>query len=149
MEMILFTGIQASGKTSFYRARFFSTHVRISLDMLKTRHRERILLDACLLARQPFVVDNTNPRRVDRVRYIAPAKAAGFHIAGYYFMSNAQKCVARNAAREGAERVPVKAIYGTRKMLELPAMEEGFDSLHFVNIDADGRFTVEEWHDEV
>ena len=28
---------------------FFDTHVRISLDMLKTRHRERILLHACLL----------------------------------------------------------------------------------------------------
>jgi predicted kinase len=29
MEAVLFIGIQASGKTTFYRERFFDTHVRI------------------------------------------------------------------------------------------------------------------------
>ena len=53
---ILFTGIQATGKSSFYRERFFHTHVRINLDMLRTRHRERVLLRARLEALQPFVV---------------------------------------------------------------------------------------------
>ena len=40
MEMVLFVGIQATGKSSFYLERFFRTHVRINLDMLKTHHRE-------------------------------------------------------------------------------------------------------------
>jgi hypothetical protein len=38
----------------------FDTHVRINLDMLKTKHRQQFLLDACLSGKQPFVVDNTN-----------------------------------------------------------------------------------------
>jgi hypothetical protein len=34
--------------------------------MLKTRHREHHFLQACIEARQPFVVDNTNATRVER-----------------------------------------------------------------------------------
>lgn len=48
MEAVLFIGVQASGKSTFYRERFFSSHVRINLDMLKTRHREKRLLEVCL-----------------------------------------------------------------------------------------------------
>ena len=51
MEAAIFVGIQASGKSSFYRKQFFDTHLRIYLDMLKTRHRERILLRACIEAK--------------------------------------------------------------------------------------------------
>ncbi len=57
MQAIIFIGIQASGKSSFYKEQFFKTHIRINLDMLRTRHREDILLRACLEAKQPFVVD--------------------------------------------------------------------------------------------
>jgi hypothetical protein len=51
--------------------------VRISLDLLRTRRREQLLLAACLEGRQPFVVDNTNRMIADRARYIAPTLAAG------------------------------------------------------------------------
>ena len=40
MELILLIGIQASGKSTFFKRRYCDTHVRINLDMLKTRHRE-------------------------------------------------------------------------------------------------------------
>ena len=40
MEAVVFAGLQASEKSSFFKERFFSTHVRISLDLLKTRNRE-------------------------------------------------------------------------------------------------------------
>jgi predicted kinase len=33
---LLFIGIRGSGKTTFFRERFFETHVRISLDLLRT-----------------------------------------------------------------------------------------------------------------
>ena len=41
MEAVLLIGIQGSGKTTFYRERFADTHAHISLDVLKTRGRER------------------------------------------------------------------------------------------------------------
>jgi hypothetical protein len=46
MEAIIFIGLQGLGQSTFYRERFFMTHARISLDMLKTRHREQKLIAA-------------------------------------------------------------------------------------------------------
>ena len=68
MEAVLFIGIQAAGKSTFYQQRFFKTHIRINLDMMKTRHRENRLLETCLAIKQPFVVDTTNPTRKERAR---------------------------------------------------------------------------------
>lgn len=73
MEAVLFIGMQASGKSTFYRERFFSSHVRINLDMLRTRHREKRLLEVCLDTKQPFIVDNTKPNKLDRQAYISSA----------------------------------------------------------------------------
>ena len=44
MEAVILVGIQAAGKSTFYRERFFGSYVQISLDLLRTRHRERSLL---------------------------------------------------------------------------------------------------------
>jgi predicted kinase len=63
MEAVIFIGIQGSGKSSFFRERFFDSHVRINLDMLRTRRREELLVSACLQGGQPFVIDNTTQYR--------------------------------------------------------------------------------------
>lgn len=147
MIAVIFVGLQAAGKSSFYRERFFDTHVRINLDMLRTRRRERLLLEACIEMKQPFVVDNTNPTPDERARYILPAKEAGFSAAGYYFQSKVADCVSRNSAREGTKRIPAGAIYGTAKKLQIPALSEGFDVLYYVRVDGAGGFVVEEWDD--
>jgi predicted kinase len=149
MELILFIGIQGTGKSSFYRERFYRTHVRVNLDMLKTRHRERLLVAACLEGKTPFVVDNTNTTRADRARYLVPAKAAGFVVHGYFFQSRVAEALARNAARPTPERVPDAAVLGTARRLELPTMSEGFDRLYFVRLDEQAGFIVEDWKDEV
>lgn len=149
MEAILFAGLQAAGKSSFYRERFFATHLRINLDMLKTRPREGRLLRFCLETRTRFVVDNTNPTREDRRRYIVPAQEAGFRIVGYYFQSRLEDCQRRNQQRAAPWQVPPAGLFGTHARLELPRYEEGFDELHYVKIAADGGFLVEGWTDEV
>ena len=149
MEAVIFIGIQGSGKSSFYKERFFNTHVRINLDMLKTKHRQHLLLAACIEARQPFVVDNTNVTSAARAYFIAPAKAAGFRVAGYYFRSDVKAALLRNRQRSGAARVPDKAILGTYKRLELPGSAESFDALFYVRMGESGEFLVEEWADEI
>lgn len=148
MEAVLFIGIQGAGKSTFYIDRFFRTHVRINLDMLKTRHREGILFEACLAAKQRFVIDNTNPTAADRCRYMERAKAAGFRVVGYYFQSRLEDCLARNSTRPGKERIPEMGVLRTFKKLEIPSYDEGFDQLFYVQIADDG-FTVEEWKDEL
>jgi predicted kinase len=148
VEAVIFVGLQGAGKSSFYRDRFFDTHLRLSLDMLRTRHRERRLLHACVEARQQFVVDNTNPTRAERQVYIAPARGAGFRVIGYYFQSRVEDCNRRNEQRPAARRVPLKGLLGTAGRMELPSLDEGFDELNYVRIDENGGFVVEEWRDE-
>ena len=140
---MIFIGIQGAGKSTFYKERFFDTHVRINLDMLKTRHREELLLRACLDGKTRFVVDNTNSTIEQRARYIPGARAAGFAIIGYFFNVDPRAAARRNAERSGKGRVPNKAVYGSYKRLELPCYSEGFDALHRVTIDAEGKFVVE------
>lgn len=149
MEAVIFIGIQGSGKSSFYQERFFHTHVRINLDMLRTKHRLQLLLNACLDAKQPFVLDNTNVSKTFRGEFIALSKAAGFHVVGYYFRSDIASALARNSERTGPARIPDVGVLGTYKMLELPQPSEGFDALYYVSIDPEGKFQVEEWADEV
>jgi predicted kinase len=149
MEAVIFIGIQSTGKSTFYQRRFFDTHVRINLDMLKTRNRERILLTACLEAKQPFVVDNTNVTREARAGYISQAKASRFSVVGYYFKSALQSAVERNDQRIGKARIPLSGIRATHRKLELPSYDEGFDRLFYVEIGDAGAFIVKEWSDEV
>ncbi len=148
MQAVIFVGIQASGKTTFYRERFADTHVRLSLDMLRTRNRERILVRACLQARQPFVIDNTNVTAAERQAFIAPSREAGFRIIGYYFRTELSPAIGRNAKRPGRQAIPVQGVVGTFNRLQPPSRDEGFDELYSVTLDAENRFTVAPWPGE-
>src|SRR5262249_13799567 len=124
MEAIIFIGIQATGKSTFFQQRFFDTHISINLDMLRTRNLERILLAACVAARQPFVSDTTTLPRAARAGYISQAKAAGFSVTGYYFKSALQAALERNRRRIGKSLIPEKGILGAYRKLELPSFDE-------------------------
>lgn len=147
VELVLFIGIQATGKSTFYRERFVETHLRLNMDMLRTRHRESVLLRALIEAKQPLVVDNTNPTREDRARYIQPARATHFRVVGYYFQSKLDEALARNAERAGKKRIPDVGVRNTYNRLALPTRDEGFDELRYVRL-TDGRFSVEAWSEE-
>jgi len=149
MQLVVFVGLQGSGKSTFYARRFADTHIRLNMDMLKTRHRETLLFQGCLAAKQPTVIDNTNPTPEERARYIAPAKAHGFSVIGYYFQSRVEDCKQRNASRPQNCVVPLSGLLGTYKRLARPTLAEGFDRLLYVRIDEHSDFVVEEWSDEV
>ena len=142
MRAVVLCGIQGSGKTTFCRDRFYRTHVRLSLDLLRTRHREDVLLHACLAVQQPFVVDNTNPTVAGRAHYLRLARAAGFAVELYFFQTSVDDALRRNAGRPG--EVPELAIRGTFAKLQVPTAAEGFDRLVRVTIDDDGRFAEAE-----
>ena len=148
VEALIFIGLQGAGKSSFYLDRFFDTHIRISLDVLKTRHRERRVLQVCVETGLRFVVANTNPTRAERRVYLEAARGAGFRVVGYYFRSRVEDCMRRNEGRTGKGRIPSKGLLGTAARMELPSLEEGFDELHYVWIGEGGGFVVEGWRDE-
>ena len=144
MEAILFIGIQASGKSTFYKERFFTTHLRLSLDMLRTRHRLGVLMQACLQTQQRFVIDNTNLETAQRALYIQSAKVAQFKVSGYFFVPDVSRSLTWNSQRIGKERVPDVAILGSIKRLERPSITEGFDTLYKVSLNGNGLFEIEE-----
>lgn len=145
-EAIIFIGIQACGKTTYYQS-FFKNYQHINLDALHTRNKERLLLEQCIDEALSFVVDNTNPTRSDRERYITAAKKAGYKVVGYYFRSSISESISRNAERSGRAFVPKTAIMHTHAILELPSPDEGFDELYYIHLEH-GEFITEKWEAE-
>jgi predicted kinase len=138
MQAVIFIGIQGSGKTTFYAERFLKTHLRISLDMLKTRNKESRFIKLCLATGQKFVVDNTNPTVAERRKYIDPAKESRFSVVGYFFKTTVAAAIERSSRRTGKENVAVIGIRATNKKLQPPTLDEGFDLLYEVQITSTG-----------
>ena len=141
MEAVILCGAQGSGKTTLYRDRFVETHVRVSMDLGRTRAREAALLELCLRTRMRFVVDNTNPTAAERARYIAPAREAGFKVVAYLVEVDPAVATAQNAARERV--VPAAGLRDVARRLIRPAPEEGFDELWHATAAAGGGWGIE------
>ncbi len=139
-------GIQGSGKSTFCEIHLPNA-TRVNLDTLHTRNKETLLIAECQEHGLDYVIDNTNPMREDRARYITSAKASGYHVVGYFMQSRLQECIERNNLREGKSRIAAKAIAATSNKLEMPSLSEGFDELYFVKNDG-VRMEVCEWKEE-
>lgn len=143
--MNIMIGVQASGKSSFANS-YLADYQLVSLDKLKTRNKENLLLAELLSKRENIVVDNTNPTKKDREKYIKLAKDNGYRVVGYYLKSSLKDCLRRNSEREDSKRVPKLGVLGTYSKLEIPELSEGYDKLYYVYIKDNG-FVVEEWGD--
>lgn len=137
MEIVVLTGIQGSGKSSFYFEKFKDTHVRINLDTLrinnteyKAKKEEDKLIEECIKNNKSIVIDNTNITIEKRKKYIDIAKANNCKIISYYINADIKTAIARNDLREGNARVPKVALYTTLKKLVIPSKDEGFDELY-------------------
>jgi predicted kinase len=152
MELVLFIGLQGSGKSSFYRERLAATHVHVSKDLWpnarRREARQRRLIAQALAEGRSVVVDNTNPLVEDRAPLIAIGREHGARVVGYAFESDLEACLARNAARVGRALVSEKAIHITSRKLSWPSYAEGFDALFHVRFDPQGGFHVREWRQE-
>jgi predicted kinase len=140
-------GLQGAGKTTFYRARFAATHEHVSKDLFpNARYRGRRqtqLIEAALSEGRSVVVDNTNATVEDRASLIAPGRAHGAEIVGYFFVSSVGESLRRNRERAGKQRVPDVAIFATAKRLVQPTYAEDFDRLYEVRAEGEGRFACQ------
>lgn len=151
MELIIFIGLQASGKSTFFRTHFATTHELVSKDLMRNNRnkarRQAQLIEASLKEGRSVVVDNTNPTVEDRASIIQLGKMYSSEIIGYYFESRLKNCCDRNQLRAGKTKVPDVAIYATIKRLVRPCYAEGFDRLFYVRVAEDFRFDVREWQE--
>ncbi|AUZ03946.1 MULTISPECIES: AAA family ATPase [Vitreoscilla] len=143
MQLIIFTGIPAAGKSTFYQRYFYHSHLRINLDMLKTRHRESVIFEAAIASKTKIVIDNTNPSIEERSRYIPLAQAAGYEIVSYYFDTDLKSTLKRNEQRAGKAKIPVVGIKAKLRQLQLPTLAEGFQKLYRVKIVPNNAFAIE------
>lgn len=143
MQLIVFCGVQASGKSTFYQQYFASTHLRLNLDMLKTRHRENILFEAALASKTKLVIDNTNPDLLSRSRYIQRAIDAGFEVIAYYFATDLASTLKRNRQRSGKANIPEAGVRATYKKLEIPKISEGFSEIFQVQMVDGQQFSIQ------
>ena len=146
-ECVIFVGLPASGKTTFYQRRFAATHQHVSKDLWPAAankdRRQAELIRHALSNGLSVVVDNTNPSLADRAPLIAIARDCGARALGYYFTATTREAVGRNRGREGKARVPDVAIFTRAKRMVRPTLEEGFDALYTVAIDPGGEFNVQ------
>ncbi|ATB28205.1 AAA family ATPase [Melittangium boletus] len=152
MELVLFIGLQGSGKSGFYRERFAATHVHVSKDLWpnarRREARQQRLIDEALARGQSVVVDNTLPRVEDRGPLIAIGRARGARVVGYFFAPDLEACLARNAARVGRARVEDKVLHITLHQLRAPSFAEGFDALFRVRLAPESGFVVRDWRED-
>ena len=148
LELVVLMGLQASGKSTFFRERFAATHEHVSKDLFRNNRdrnrRQEQLITAALGAGRSVVMDNTNPTVEDRRTPIRLGREFGARIIGYYFEADPRECLSRNARRQGIARVPAVAIFATAKKLTPPSPEEGFDELFRVRLRTSG-FEVRSW----
>jgi predicted kinase len=152
VELIIFIGLQASGKSTFYYARFKASHELVSKDLFRNNknpnRRQQQLIEAALKVGTPVVVDNTNPTVEERRSLIRLGYEYGAKIIGYYFESQVRRCLERNRQRTGKAQVPDVALYATAKKLVPPSYSEGFEELYSVHITSDFTFEVRTYAEE-
>lgn len=129
-QIIVLVGLPASGKSTYIKeCGYYDTHVRINLDMLKTRNREMQLLHTCLVNSIPCIIDNTNVTKKERQRYIEKAQEFDVPIDCFWKKSaNVKICIERNKLR--SKKVPDVAIYTKNKQFEEPTTDEGFNEVY-------------------
>lgn len=153
MELLIFIGLQASGKSTFFQKNFATTHKLVSKDLMPN-HKNRAKRQAQLIAEalqsgHSVVVDNTNPTIEERALLISLGKQYHAKIIGYYFQSYVSRCLERNQQRQGPEKVPDVGIYATSRKLERPAISQGFDQLFYVKFADNNEFEVSHWNEEL
>jgi predicted kinase len=135
-ELIIFVGLQGSGKSTYYREHFAATHVHVSKDLMPNvrdkESRQRQQISQALMEGKPVVVDNTNPTPEVRAPLIELGRSLGARVIAIWMDTPVRTVIARNAAREGKARVPNPAIFATVKKFRPPELGEGFDEVRVV-----------------
>lgn len=144
MQAIIFIGIQGSGKSTVYKEHFFETHLRISMDLLNTRNKEQKLMEYARSVQQKVVIDNTNPTKNERKRYIDWFKEKKYEVVAYFFEPDLERSLAWNSQRIGKQKVAKIGVKSVLKNLEHPSKSEGFDRLCIVTLNEKKQFEIVE-----
>ncbi|MEV5711054.1 ATP-binding protein [Actinoallomurus sp. NPDC052274] len=139
-------GLQASGKTTFFRQTLTSEYVHVSKDHFprarRRQARQMRLVEEALAEGLSVAVDNTNPSPEEWRPLAEAARRYGAKVVGYWFPPDVAASLRRNSSRSGKNRVPDVGVFATLKRLRRPQPSDGFDELYEVRIDGAGGFDL-------
>ncbi len=136
MEIVVLVGVPGSGKTTL-ALNSFPNYRRINLDTLHTRSKEDEEITNSLANGRDIIIDNTNTTKRSRSKYIKMAKLFGVPVRAIFLNSPLELALERNATRQGKGRVPDRAVRFYSKILEPPSVEEGFDRVEVLDVNAE------------
>lgn len=135
--MVLMHGMPASGKTSFVRRHLLSRgYIWINQDTMQTFARCARATREALASGYSVVIDNTNPNKKARGRYIEIGKGCNQGLKILALSMKTPKDLAQhlNIVREreskgGVQHIPVVAYHMFLKRASPPELEEGIDRI--------------------
>jgi predicted kinase len=133
---VVLTGVPGSGKSTIAKNKF-STYRRINLDTLGSRSKEDAEILKGMEESADLIIDNTNTTARARKRYIDIAKAFGIPIRSIYVKCPIEVAMKRNHRRVGKQGVPDHVVRFYLNKLEVPSIEEGFESCLVIEIAAE------------
>ncbi|GFZ48059.1 hypothetical protein JCM24511_05807 [Saitozyma sp. JCM 24511] len=146
VELVLFVGPPASGKTSFFRTHFAPAYEHVNQDLLGSRDKCLRAAEVLLRDNKSVVVDNTNRNRSTRSYWINLAHKLDIPIRVFHFLCPIELAKHNNMYRAcyapthepRRTLLPMMAFASFAADFEQPTLDEGFDELRSVNFHWEG-----------
>lgn len=134
-EMIINVGYPGSGKSRFTKTKL-SEYEHINQDTSKTAVKTLKAAEEALKNSKSVVIDNINPDKKSRQKYIELAVKYGYPIRCFHFTTSMEisyhNMLWRNIDKN-VSRIPMVAYYTFRKKFEEPSVEEGFSGIEKID----------------
>lgn len=123
--MIIMVGMPGCGKSSLSNK--LDNYVRINMDSLKTMNKCLTMCESLLKTNQNIIIDNTNPDKKSRSKYIELAKTYNYKIIIIKFETTEEICKHNIKYRliKGGANIPEIVFRVYKKYYEEPTDDEG------------------------
>ncbi|OXC68513.1 polynucleotide kinase 3'-phosphatase [Cryptococcus neoformans] len=147
VEIVIFVGYPASGKSSFFRKHFQPAgYVHVNQDTLRTREKCLNVAEQAVKGGKSVVIDNTNRNRETRAYWVALASKLNVPIRLFHFLCPSELAKHNNLYRayypppDESTRglLPYIAFAGFETAFEEPKAEEGFKEVRMVTFHWEG-----------